>query len=255
MKRPVDLDYIKYASDLKLRGMDRTNMYDDTAINAMPGGESHPFFFKGDGGYFFKDVSTDWGTGNMKGFYNGAAYADLDNDGRQDMIVNAMNSTALILRNNAPQKNYINFSFEGDSANKTGVGAKVYLFQNGKVQYQQLMLARGFQSSVEPRLHFGLDTISVVDTVLVVWPDQKFQVLKNVKANQFVKVGYTAASGQFNFHTWHKPNPPIFELIQAFQKLQLEAHRKSIPRFQPSVPHPSSAVYPWTEGGHCRCKW
>src|SRR6185503_18183188 len=77
VKRPVDLDYIRFVSDLKLKGMDKTDEYDNTAINAMPDGSSHPFLFKGDGKINFKDVSDDWGTGKLKGYFNGAAYADL----------------------------------------------------------------------------------------------------------------------------------------------------------------------------------
>ena len=76
VKRPVDLDYVRFVSDLKNKGMDRTDKYDDEAINAMPDGSSHPFLFKGDAGlndevgqgkYSFKDVSNEWGTGKMKG--------------------------------------------------------------------------------------------------------------------------------------------------------------------------------------------
>ena len=64
-----------------------------TAIDTMPDGASHPFLFKGDGNISFKDVSDDWGTGKMKGYYNGAAYADLDNDGNLDIVINCFECT------------------------------------------------------------------------------------------------------------------------------------------------------------------
>ena len=69
----------------------------------MPDGSSHPYFFKGDGKIHFEDVSDSWGTGDMKGFYNGAAYADLDNDGDLDVVINCIEAPAVVLKNNMPQ--------------------------------------------------------------------------------------------------------------------------------------------------------
>ena len=70
----------------------------------MPDGSSHPYLFKGDGQLNFKDMSEEWGTGDMKGYYNGAAYADLNNDGKLDIVINCLNAPAVILKNNAPGK-------------------------------------------------------------------------------------------------------------------------------------------------------
>src|SRR5215471_14477957 len=165
VKRPVDLDYVKFASDLKARGMDRTDKYDEEAINAMPDGSSHPFLFHGDGKFAFKDVSADWGTGSMKGYFNGAAYADLDNDGNLDLVINCINAPAVVLKNNAPKKNTLSVSLKGEGMNRFGIGAKVYVFQNGKLQYQQLMATRGFESSSDLLLHFGLDSAVMADSL------------------------------------------------------------------------------------------
>ena len=184
VKRPVDLDYVRFVSDLKMKGMDRTDAYDEPAIKAMPDGASHPFLYRGDGKMKFADVSNDWGTGKMKGYYNGSSYADLDNDGNLDLVMNCINSEAVILKNNAPKKHYLSISLHSDSANHFAVGAKAYLFSKGGVQYNQLMLTRGFESSCEPRLHFGMDTTSVADSLVIVWPNKNVQVLKNVKADQ-----------------------------------------------------------------------
>lgn len=200
VKRPVDLDYIRFVSDLEMKkGMNNTDKYDDTTISAMPDGSSHPFLFKGNGNNSFKDKSNDWGTGKMKGYFNGASYADLDNDGDLDLIMNCINAPAVILKNNSEKKNSLTLSFKGDSLNRFGIGTKAYIFQKGKLQYQQLMLTRGFESSCEPRLHFGLDTIPAIDSILIVWPSQQYQVFKNITADNPLTVLQKNASGIFNY--------------------------------------------------------
>jgi enediyne biosynthesis protein E4 len=139
VKRPVDLDFVRFADKQKAKGMDATDKYDDETIAAMPDGNSHPFLFKGDGKLSFKDVSDSWGTKKLEGCSNGAAYADLDNDGNLDLIINCLNAPAIVLKNNTPKKNYISLSFKGDSINTTAIGGKAYLFTGAKMQYQQLM--------------------------------------------------------------------------------------------------------------------
>lgn len=200
VKRPVDLDYVRFISDLANKGRNFTDKYDDAALEKMPDGSSHPFLFKGDGKLSFKDVSNDWGTGKMKGYFNGAAYADLNNDGHLDIVINNLNAPATILKNNAPNKNYISIAFKGDAGYNTfGIGCKAYVFQKGKMQYQQLMLTRGFQSSSDPRLHFGLDSLATIDSIVVVWPNQKYEVLKEVKANKQIVFLQKNATNIFNY--------------------------------------------------------
>ena len=211
VKRPVDLDYIAFVSDLKQRGSDKTDKFDEQTIDAMPDGSSHPYLFKGDGKMTFKDVSNDWGTGGLKGYYNGASYCDLDNDGNLDLVINSINSPAVILKNNSPKKNFISLSFKSDDANSFGVGTKAYLFQKNKMQYQQLMLTRGFESSSDTRLHFGLDTLKNIDSILIVWPDQKYQLIKHPSVNQQLKILRTDASGIFNYNNFFPPKPEVLQ--------------------------------------------
>jgi len=204
VKRPVDLDFIRFADTRKAQGMDTTDKFDEETIEAMPDGDSHPFLFKGDGNMSFKDVSDDWGTQKLRGCSNGASYADLDNDGNLDLVVNCLNAPALILKNNAPRKNYISISFQGDTNNTKGVGAKAYLFagtksDNYRMQYQQLTPVRGFMSSVPYQLHFGLDTLSRIDSVLIVWPNQKYQLIKNPPINKNLVVNSSDARPDFNY--------------------------------------------------------
>jgi hypothetical protein len=211
VKRPVDLDYIRFVSDLKMKkGMDQTDKYDDDAIANMPDGASHPFLFKGDGKLSFTDVSGSWGSGGMKGYFNGASYADLDNDGDLDIVINCINAPAVIFKNTAAKKNYIGISFRGDSLNTFGIGCKAYLFQKQKLQYQELMLTRGFESSSDARLHFGLDSSSTIDSILVVWPDQRYQLIKNVAGNKQLTFSKKDAAGIFSYENYFPPSPQYF---------------------------------------------
>ncbi len=211
VKRPVDLDFIRFADKQKAKGMDATDKYDDETIAAMPDGDSHPFLFQGDGNLSFKDMSEAWGTQKMKGCSNGAAYADLDNDGNLDLVINCLNAPAIILKNNAPKKNFINISFKDDSLNTAGVGCKLYLFTAGKMQYQQLMPARGFMSSSSMQLHFGLDTASHIDSLLIVWPNQKYQLIKSPAINKGLAVNKNEAQADFVYTSFF---PPQKELLQ-----------------------------------------
>ncbi len=125
----------------------------------------------------FNNVSDSWGTGAMKGYYNGsAAYADLDNDGNIDLVMNCLNAPAIVLKNNTAAKKFLSLSFQGEGMNRfLGIGAKAYLWAHQsktgmeKLQYQELMLTRGFESSSDTRLYFGLDSLSA-DSLLIVWP-------------------------------------------------------------------------------------
>jgi len=213
VKRPVDLDYVKFVSDLKLKGFDKTDAHDEEAINAMPDGASHPFLYKGDGRNAFTDMSKLWGTEKMKGYFNGASVADLDNDGDLDIVMNCISAPAVILKNNAVNKRHITISCKSESLNTKGIGSKVYTFQQNKIQYQQLMTARGFESSSEPRLHFGIDSAATIDSILVVWPSQKYQVVKNIAVNKELLLDEKNAQGLFNYKEFFPPAKPSFEDI------------------------------------------
>jgi hypothetical protein len=216
VKRPVDLDYVRFVSDLAAK-VDRnaSDQYDETTVAKMPEGSGYCYLFKGDGDGHFQEKGKDWGIGDKKGFYNGAAYADLDNDGNLDLIVNPLNSTAFIFKNNNPKKNFLTIDCKGEGYNKFGIGTKAYVFTKDRMQYEQLMTTRGFQSAVEPRLHFGLDSINRIDSVLIVWPNQKCQLIKDVPANKPLAVFQKNATDSFQYTTFFQPKdkPLVPEII------------------------------------------
>ncbi len=247
VKRPVDLDYIRFVSDLIVKkDLDKTNKYDNVAIEKMPDGASHPFLYKGDGHLSFTDKSNEWGTGKMKGYFNGSAYADLNNDGNLDLVISCINAPAVILKNNTKAKNSIAVTFNGDGFNRFGVGAKAYVFQKGMMQYQQLMLTRGFQSSTETRLHFGLDSLTSVDSVLVVWPDQKYQIVKNSAANKPIVFSQKDAAGVFNYSSFFKPSAATFTDITNSVNCKWKHKENNFIDFnvQYLIPHAESARGP-----------
>ena len=209
VKRPMDLDYIHFSNGIA----DRKQLQNETSLQKMPDGNSYPFVFKGNGKSQFQDVSKLWGTQALNGYFNGAAYADLDNDGNVDVVINSINSPATILKNNAPKKNYLSITFKGAGLNTTGIGAKVYLFQKGALQYQQLMLTRGFLSSSTSSLHFGLDNVSAIDSLVVVWPDQRYQVLRSVKTNQRLVLDQKNALERFEYNKFFKTEELLFKTV------------------------------------------
>jgi hypothetical protein len=215
VKRPVDMDFVKFASVQQIKGIDTTDKYDDETIAAMPDGDTYPFLFKGDGELSFKDVSDNWGTQKLKGCSSGASYADLDNDGDLDLIINCLNAPALILKNNVEKKNYIDILLQGDSLNTIGVGSKAYVFQPGKMQYQQLMPARGFMSSSATQLHFGLGATGVVDSILIIWPDQKYQVIKKPSINNKRIVKIKEAQPAFVYNNFFPAKKELMQDISA----------------------------------------
>lgn len=185
VKRPLDLDFIMFFSGIRNPAeYGSPEQFEKTLLDKMPDGASHPYLFRGDGQLHFSDQSEAWGTAGLQGYSNGASCADLDGDGNQDLVLNCINAPALVLKNGAPRKNYLTLSFKGEGGNTAGIGVKAWVFTKGRMQYQQLMLTRGFQSSGEPRLHFGLDDSPVADSILVVWPNQQCELQKRVAANR-----------------------------------------------------------------------
>jgi enediyne biosynthesis protein E4 len=198
IKRTADLDYVRFVSDLsKQKQFSNSPNLDEKALEKMPDGSSFCFLFRGNGNGNFEDKSEDWGIAHKKGYFTGASYADFDNDGDLDIVINPVQSKAFIFQNNSPIKSFLQVKFQGDSLNPFGIGAKVYVFYQGRMQYQQLMLTRGFQSSTSGTLHFGLDTVPSIDSLLIVWPDQKFQMLTKVSSNQSILVDKKNAVGKF----------------------------------------------------------
>jgi hypothetical protein len=160
------------------------------------------YAFKNNGNLTFTNVSKEWGM-DVPSFSNGASFIDLDNDGDLDYIVNNINGEASVYENTlnteAKKKdnknsNTIRIKLSGPKGKNFLVGSKVKLFAGGKTQYYENNIYRGFLSSVEGIVHFGLGSTSKVDSLLIEWPDGKSQKIDNVKVNEIVTVEYQPTS-------------------------------------------------------------
>ena len=156
--------------------------------------KTHNFIFKNLGNLSFEDKSKEWGMSELT-LSQGAAVADLDNDGDLDIVTNNFDEPATIYQNNADKRGskYLRVKCNGSSKNKFGLGTKVTLYTNAGIQFQELQTTRGYQSSVEPILHFGLGNNTVIDKVEIKWADGKEEILKNISTNQVLAIEYSNA--------------------------------------------------------------
>lgn len=209
----TNLDFLKYMDDFmatKQGGFQRTDVLE--LVQKMPSSNVKNYIFRNNGKLNFKDQTTNWGMGEQSNS-SGAAYADLDNDGDLDLVVNNINSPAFIYQNEANTKlgnQFLKVKFSGENGNKMGIGAKVYLYAQGNTQYQEQMPTRGYQSNVSFTMNFGLGKNTKIDSIKVIWNSGKSQTLKNVQANQTLVLEEKNASTKTNSSI---PNNTIFTEI------------------------------------------
>ncbi len=196
VKDYTDMDFLKYTVDQSIRQKQTgTQTVVTDFINTMPTIEIPNYVFQNNGRGSFNNRTSEWGL-NQKGVSAGAAYADLDNDGDMDLIVNNTNAYAGVYRNNSEalsRNNYLRLQLKGTAQNPSGIGAKISVFTAGQIIYQEQMPVRGFQSSVDPILVFGLGKSTKIDSMAIVWPDDQSEVLRHIKVNQSLVVSHSEA--------------------------------------------------------------
>jgi hypothetical protein len=163
------------------------------------------YAFKNNGKLQFEDVTKNWGL-DIASFSNGAAYADLDNDGAMDMIINNIDDEAFVYKNTSRQKDkssnhYLQIQFKGNPQNVGGIGAWANIYyDHGKQQVYENTPFRGYLSTIQNIAHFGLGKVTSVDSVVIRWQNGKKQVLTNVKADQVLKVDINNAKTGYSFN-------------------------------------------------------
>jgi enediyne biosynthesis protein E4 len=213
----TDQDYLLFISDPAVQREITAggNVDYKRLIDSIPSVPLPNFAFHNNRDLTFADKSKEWGL-DVPSFSNGSAYGDLDNDGDLDLIVNCNNGPALVYRSEARQalanNNYLKFNLLGEGGNTAAIGTKICLRAAGQNIYLEQMPMRGFQSSMDPRPHFGLGNVTTIDTVYMEWPNGKATLLTNVPANQVL----SAKQAEANLPNWlpllrQKPQPGLFQ--------------------------------------------
>jgi hypothetical protein len=155
-------------------------------IDRIPSVKIPNYIFRNNGNLTFENKATETGLGTPS-WSNGAAYGDLDNDGDLDLVVNNVNMEPFIYQNGseeAEKTNFLKLRLEGRSDNTGAIGANVTVYYDGKLNYQELNTARGFQSSVDPRMNFGLGKAVKIDSLIVTWPDGFYSTIPEPELNK-----------------------------------------------------------------------
>lgn len=197
-KNVTDRDFINFTEDISGFGTTEYNSQKRLALlDKVPEIPLAHYAFRNAGDGSFQDVSGQWGL-NTQSFANGAAYADFDQDGDLDLVVNNVDAEALIYRNNSreqhPAQHYLTIDLQGPPTNRQGLGATVTLWAGGQVQFQELSVVRGYLSSVEPGLHFGLGIASRVDSLRIRWPGGRTEVRRNIPVDQSLRLSCQQAT-------------------------------------------------------------
>jgi len=193
VKDITDLDFVSYNSNTGafLNTKDRKKKVIQT-MKSLMGVKKTNFVFRNNSDLTFTDKSDAWGF-SQNSYTNGAAYADFDNDGDLDLVMNNINSPAFLYRNNirknhSSNSNFLKVQMDGEEKNNSGLGAKIWVYNNGNAQYAEHTLQRGYKSSMENIVFFGLGDWPGVDSLKISWPSGKSQLIHKLSINQKIIV-------------------------------------------------------------------
>ncbi len=251
-KRMNDIDYINFVSNEELQEKLKNNSLADkdmALVNKFPEIKIPNHFFKNNGNLHFQNI-TDSIESNTSTFSNGSVYADLDNDGDLDIVVNNINDPVVVYANNAndkKEKAYASIKLKGQENNINAIGAKIILFCNKGVRTYENTPVHGFQSSMLAPIHLGIDQTKI-DSAFLVWPDNSFQAIE-IRANQQSSFSYVQGLPIFSYAlltTYHQTKFAQIEDITAATGLLYRHFENPFNEFnrESLIPHMTSTEGP-----------
>ena len=217
------------------------------------GGAKKPnVIYRNSGSLLFEDKTKAWGL-DQPLYTTSAAFSDLDNDGDLDLVLNNINDPASIYENllihedsKNDQAHFLEIRLVGDSLNTGGTGARINLFHSGQHQYYEHFPVRGFQSMVDPKIHFGVGAADVIDSLTVLWSDGTIQRLLHVKADQHLTLRHDE-SAKRTIRTYDRPRKdPLFVNATKRKGIAFRHNEREFIdyKFQPLIPHQYSKEGP-----------
>ncbi len=250
-KRMNDIDYINFLSNSEIQQRITENSVEKTdlaLIDKFPEIKLPNKFYRNTGNLKFEDLNAGIGN-NAPSFSNGAAYADLDNDGDLDVVVNNIDDNAVVYANqaadNSPNSSYT-ITLKGPSGNTTATGSRIVIFAGGETRTYEKQAVRGFMSSMEGPLLIGASGRKI-DSALLIWPDRRYQSLKLDTLNRKLTITYSAEHPLFDF-TRLQPPVPAYRLVDitagsGLDFVHKENHFVEFDR-EPLIPHMISSEGP-----------
>lgn len=224
-RRSNDLDYISFISNDTIQRSLNNKLSEKQLrfLEKMPQVKVKNFVFENNNDSTFTNKAVEWGM-TEPSYSNGATYADLDNDGDLDIVTNNINEFAFVYENLTftPDQeagvypSFLQIQFHGPPQNRYGIGTKVFVYGDKKIQMQENIPTRGFQSCVDPSLTFGFGANRGIDSLIVVWPDNSYQKVMNVQLNRKLIINKIDAKGVFSYDRFRSKNPLLEDVQNTF---------------------------------------
>ena len=235
-RRMNDIDYVNFRADNAIRYKANTNNLEEAdlvVVEKMPRIKLPNKFFRNTGSLRFQDMEKAI-KGSLPTFSNGAIYADLDNDGDLDVVVNNIEDEPFVYRNleadnNKQGHSYLSLRLQGPSQNINAIGASVAVFKGKEKLYYQNFPGRGYQSSVQSGLNIGIGDSSLVDSIIVIWPDLSYQKFASLPYNQIVELKWEPGLPAFDYKMLSAKPPATWEVEDATQSVGLDYVHKENP--------------------------
>ncbi len=233
-RRMNDIDYVNFRANHELKWKQNTNNLENedlSLVNKMPQIKLKNKFFLNQKDLSFQDMDS-FIKNDRKSYSNGAIYADLDQDGDLDIVVNNLGDAPFIYKNNSREiegRDYVHVDLTGPEKNPLAIGARLLAFKGEEVLSQEHYLVRGYQSSMAPGLHLGLGKGQDIDSVVLVWPDDGYEVIPPEKFNQSLKISHREGLATFDYRVLKKEQPRNIAFKEVSSEFGLDVRHEENP--------------------------